>query len=157
MFICVQEICTFLLDRKSLLSFPSGLEVCGIEIEVCNVKYNFLPAPSFMAVSMSFAEASPEKKEVCSSYDALTNFFFRWGGGGKGGGGWGKRRRQGNGGFNNFPFSSLIFLPFFLIYTENRKCLQFQSLQVWFWNTTKPILISTSQDLCALTALLWLP
>ena len=69
MFICVQEICTFLLDRKSLLSFPSGLEVCGIEIGVCNVKYNFLPAPSFMAVSMSFAEASPEKKEVCSSYD----------------------------------------------------------------------------------------
>ena len=86
MFICVQEICTFLLDRKSLLSFPSGLEVCGIEIEVCNVKYNFLPAPSFMAVSMSFAEASPEKKEVCSSYDALTNFFFRWGGGEGGGG-----------------------------------------------------------------------
>ena len=85
MFICVQEICTFLFDRKSLLSFPSGLEVCRIEIEVCNVKYNFLPAPSFMAVSMSFAEASPEKKEVCSSYDALTNFFFRWGGEGGGG------------------------------------------------------------------------
>ena len=84
MFICVQEICTFLLDQKSLLSFPSGLEVCGIEIEVCNVKYNFLPAPSFMAVSMSFAEASPEKKEVCSSYDALTNFFSV---GGEGGGG----------------------------------------------------------------------
>ena len=119
MFICVQEICTFLLDRKSLLSFPSGLEVCGIEIEVCNVKYNFLPAPSFMAVSMSFAEASPEKKEVCSSYDALTNFFSMGGGGGAGGGGCGKRRRQGNGGFDNFPFSSLIFLPFFLIYTEN--------------------------------------
>ena len=118
MFICVQEICTFLLDRKSLLSFPSGLEVCGIEIEVCNVKYNFLPAPSFMAVSMSFAEASPEKKEVCSSYDALTN-FFSVGGGGRGEVGLGKRRRQGNGGFDNFPFSSLIFLPFFLINTEN--------------------------------------
>lgn len=87
MFICVQEICTFLLDRKSLLSFPSGLEVCGIEIEVCNVKYNFLPAPSFMAVSMSFAEASPEKKEVCSSYDVYgTDFFFSVGGEGKGGG-----------------------------------------------------------------------
>ena len=155
MFIFVQEICTFLLDRKSLLSFPSGLEVCGIEIEVCNVKYNFLPAPSFMAVSMSFAEASPEKKEVCSSYDALTNFFSV--GGGRGEVGLGKRRRQGNGGFDNFPFSSLIFLPFFLIYTKNWKCLQFQSLQVWFWNTTKPILISTWQDLCALTALLWLP
>ena len=38
-----------------------------------------------MAVSMSFAEASPEKKEVCSSYDALTNFFFGGGGGGEGG------------------------------------------------------------------------
>ena len=92
MFICVQEICTFLLDRKSVLSFPSGLEVCGIEIEVCNVKYNFLPAPSFMAVSMSFAEASPKKKEVCSSYDALTNFFF--GGGGGGGGGRGVREKE---------------------------------------------------------------
>lgn len=91
MFICVQEICTFLLDRKSLLSFPSELEVCGIEIEVCNVKYNFLPAPSFMAVSMSFAEASPEKKEVCSSYDALSNFFF---GGGGGGGGRGVREKE---------------------------------------------------------------
>ena len=90
MFICVQEICTFLLDRKSLLSFPSGLEVCEIEIEVCDVKYNILPAPSFMAVSMSFAEASPEKKEVCSSYDALSNFFF----GGGGGGGRGVREKE---------------------------------------------------------------
>ena len=116
-FICVQEICTFLLDRKSLLGFPSGLEVCGIEIEVCNVKYNFLPAPSFMAVSMSFAEASPEKKEVCSSYDALSNFFFG-GGGGEGGGGLGKRRQQGNGGFDNFLFPSFIF-PLFFIYTKN--------------------------------------
>ena len=83
MFICVQEICAFLLDRKSLLSFPSGLEVCGIEIEVCNVKYNFLPAPSFMAVSMSFAEASPEKKEVCMMHWLI--FFSVGGGGGKGG------------------------------------------------------------------------
>ena len=37
-----------------------------------------------MAVSMSFAEASPEKKEVCSSYDALSNFFSVGGGGGGG-------------------------------------------------------------------------
>ena len=44
-----------------------------------------------MAVSMSFAEASPEKKEVCSSYDALTNFFF----GGEGGeGGRGVREKE---------------------------------------------------------------
>ena len=111
MFICVQEICTFLLDRKSLLSFPSGLEVCGIEIEVCNVKYNFLPAPSFMAVSMSFAEASPEKKEVCSSYDALTNFFFDGGGGGKGEGGEGKGGGKGMGGLIISRFHLLYFSP----------------------------------------------
>ena len=111
MFICVQEICTFLLDRKSLLGFPSGLEVCGIEIEVCNVKYNFLPAPSFMAVSMSFAEASPEKKEVCSSYDALTNFFFRWGGGGRGEGGEGKGGGKGMGGLIISRFHLLYFSP----------------------------------------------
>ena len=111
MFICVQEICTFLLDRKSLLSFPSGLEVCGIEIEVCNVKYNFLPAPSFMAVSMSFAEASPEKKEVCSSYDALTNFFFGGGGGGGGGGGEGKGGGKGMGGLIISRFHLLYFSP----------------------------------------------
>ena len=110
MFICVQEICTFLLDRKSLLSFPSGLEVCGIEIEVCNVKYNFLPAPSFMAVSMSFAEASPEKKEVCSSYDALTNFFFG-GGGGRGEGGEGKGGGKGMGGLIISRFHLLYFSP----------------------------------------------
>ena len=118
MFICVQEICTFLLDRKSLLSFTSGLEVCGIEIEVCNVKYNFLPAPSFMAVSMSFAEASPEKKEVCSSYDALTNFFFRWGGGEGGRGGEGKGGGKGMGGLIISRFH-LLYFPFFLIYTKN--------------------------------------
>ena len=111
MFICVQEICTFLLDRKSLLSFPSGLEVCGIEIEVCNVKYNFLPAPSFMAVSMSFAEASPEKKEVCSSYDALTNFFFRWGGEGGLGGGKRKGGGKGMGGLIISRFHLLYFSP----------------------------------------------
>ena len=111
MFICVQEICTFLLDRKSLLSFPSGLEVCGIEIEVCNVKYNFLPAPSFMAVSMSFAEASPEKKEVCSSYDALTNFFFGGGGGGRGEGGEGKGGGKGMGGLIISRFHLLYFSP----------------------------------------------
>ena len=119
MFICVQEICTFLLDRKSLLSFPSGLEVCEIEIEVCDVKYNILPAPSFMAVSMSFAEASPEKKEVCSSYDALTNFFF--GGGGGGGrweGGGGKGGGKGMGGLIISCFH-LLYFPFFLIYTKN--------------------------------------
>lgn len=110
MFICVQEICTFLLDRKSLLSFPSGLEVCGIEIEVCNVKYNFLPAPSFMAVSMSFAEASPEKKEVCSSCDALTNFFFG-GGGGRGEGGEGKGGGKGMGGLIISRFHLLYFSP----------------------------------------------
>ena len=110
MFICVQEICTFLLDRKSLLSFTSGLEVCGIEIEVCNVKYNFLPAPSFMAVSMSFAEASPEKKEVCSSYDALTNFFFG-GGGGRGEGGEGKGGGKGMGGLIISRFHLLYFSP----------------------------------------------
>ena len=110
MFICVQEICTFLLDRKSLLSFPSGLEVCGIEIEVCNVKYNFLPAPSFMAVSMSFAEASPKKKEVCSSYDALTNFFFG-GGGGRGEGGEGKGGGKGMGGLIISRFHLLYFSP----------------------------------------------
>ena len=57
----------------------------GLKLKFVNVKYNFLPAPSFMAVSMSFAEASPEKKEVCSSYDALTNFFFGGWGGGEGG------------------------------------------------------------------------
>lgn len=106
MFICVQEICTFLLDQKSLLSFPSGLEVCGIEIEVCNVKYNFLPAPSFMAVSMSFAEASPEKKEVCSSYDALTNFFSVGGEGGEGKGG-----GKGMGGLIISRFHLLYFSP----------------------------------------------
>ena len=110
MFICVQEICTFLLDRKSLLSFPSGLEVCGIEIEVCNVKYNFLPAPSFMAVSMSFAEASPKKKEVCSSYDALTNFFFGEGEG-RGEGGEGKGGGKGMGGLIISRFHLLYFSP----------------------------------------------
>ena len=110
MFICVQEICTFLLDRKSLLSFPSGLEVCEIEIEVCDVKYNILPAPSFMAVSMSFAEASPEKKEVCSSYDALSNFFFG-GGGGRGEGGEGKGGGKGMGGLIISRFHLLYFFP----------------------------------------------
>lgn len=110
MFICVQEICTFLLDRKSLLSFPSGLEVCGIEIEVCNVKYNILPAPSFMAVSMSFAEASPKKKEVCSSYDALTNFFFGEGEG-RGEGGEGKGGGKGMGGLIISRFHLLYFSP----------------------------------------------
>ena len=110
MFICVQEICTFLLDRKSLLGFPSGLEVCGIEIEVCNVKYNILPAPSFMAVSMSFAEASPKKKEVCSSYDALTNFFFG-GGEGRGEGGEGKGGGKGMGGLIISRFHLLYFSP----------------------------------------------
>ena len=110
MFICVQEICTFLLDRKSLLSFPSGLEVCGVEIEVCNVKYNFLPAPSFMAVSMSFAEASPEKKEVCSSYDALSN-FFSVGGGGRGEGVEGKGGGKGIGGLIISRFHLLYFSP----------------------------------------------
>ena len=109
-FICVQEICTFLLDRKSLLSFPSGLEVCEIEIEVCDVKYNILPAPSFMAVSMSFAEASPEKKEVCSSYDALSNFFFG-GGGGRGEGGEGKGGGKGMGGLIISRFHLLYFFP----------------------------------------------
>ena len=111
MFICVQEICTFLLDRKSLLSFPSGLEVCEIEIEVCDVKYNILPAPSFMAVSMSFAEASPEKKEVCSSYDALTNFFFGGGGGGRWEGGEGKGGGKGMGGLIISRFHLLYFFP----------------------------------------------
>lgn len=110
MFICVQEIRTFLLDRKSLLSFPSGLEVCGVEIEVCNVKYNFLPAPSFMAVSMSFAEASPEKKEVCSSYDALSN-FFSVGGGGRGEGVEGKGGGKGIGGLIISRFHLLYFSP----------------------------------------------
>ena len=63
-----------------------------------------------MAVSMSFAEASPKKKEVCSSYDALTNFFFGKGEG-RGEGGEGKGGGKGMGGLIISRFHLLYFSP----------------------------------------------
>ena len=75
-------------------------------------------------------------------YMALTNFFF-----GGGGGGGGKGGGKGMGGLIISRFHLLYFSPSSSSTQKNWKCLQFQSLQVWFWNTTKPILISTWQGI----------